>query len=131
MYICVMCRVTLSLRQSRFLADGSEAQESTVWTVPLQIQNVQGDTQSVLMTGTEMTIDVPATNINVNTGKHGPYRVSYEGKLFEKQLSAVAWKKVCAEDRASLVADTYAMASAGLIDVSQALLVCSGPIFSN
>ena len=83
------------------------------------------------MTDTEMIIDVAATNINVNTGKHGPYRVSYEGKLFEKQLSAVAWKKACAEDRASLVEDTYAMASAGLIDVSQALLVCSGPIFSN
>merc|ERR1719331_3222624 len=30
--------VTLSLRQSRFLADGSEEKENTVWTVPLQTQ---------------------------------------------------------------------------------------------
>merc|ERR1712032_1201279 len=113
--------VTLSLRQSRFLADGSEAKENTVWTVPLQVQDVRGHIQSVLMTGPEMKIDVAATNINVNTGKHGLYRVSYEGKLFEKQLQAIASKRACAEDRASLVDDTYALASAGLVDVSQPL----------
>ena len=116
---------------------------------------MRGHIQSVLMTGPEMKIDVAATNINVNTGKQGPYtvsitikltltlsnpnpnlnlnptgkhglyRVSYEGKLFEKQLQAVASKRACAEDRASLVDDTYAMASAGLLDVSQPLRVRS------
>ena len=118
-------RVTLSLRQSRFLADGSEARENTVWKIPLQIQNVRGNSESVLMTGTEMTIDVAATNINVNSGKYGLFRVAFEGRLFEKQLEAVSSKRACAEDRASLVDDTYAMASAGMIDVSKALRVCS------
>ena len=37
----------------------------------------------------------------------------------------MASKRACAEDRASLVDDTYALASAGLVDVSQALRVRS------
>ena len=119
--------VTLSLRQSRFLADGSEAKEKTVWTIPLQIASVGGNTQSVLMSDAETKVDVAATNVNVNTGKHGLFRVWYEGKLFDKQLSAVSSKTVCAEDRASLVDDTTAIAEAGLIDVSQVfkVFVCS------
>ena len=118
--------VTLSLRQSRFLADGSEAREKTVWTIPLQIASVGGRSQSVMMSDTEMNIDVAATNVNVNSGKHGLFRVWYEGKLFDKQLSAVASKTVSEEDRAALVDDTAAIAEAGLIDVSQVLRVCSG-----
>jgi len=112
---------TLSIRQSRFLADGSEAKEKTVWTVPLQIEGVDGKSKSVLMTDAETKIDVAAANVNVNSGKHGLFRVCYEGELFDKQLSAVSSKTVCAEDRASLVDDTAAIAQAGLIDVSQVL----------
>ena len=121
-------KVTLSLSQSRFLADGGEAKEKTVWTVPLQIQSVGGASQSVLMMGAEMKLDVAADNINVNNGQHGLFRVCYEGKLFDNQLTAAASKTICAENRASLVDDAYAMATAGMIDVSQVIKVCSGEV---
>merc|ERR1712032_887324 len=112
-------KTTLSLSQSRFLADGGEASEKTTWTVPLQVQSPTGEQTSVLMRDTAMKVDVASDNVNINIGQHGLFRVCYEGKLFDKQLEAVSSNKACAENRASLVDDAYALANAGLIDASQ------------
>jgi len=120
-------KLTLTLNQQWFLADGSkiEPAEAKIWAVPVIVgtadQPAENQSTQHLMEEAEMTIEVPLSAetqwVKLNYGQHGLYRIAYPPNMLGHLAAAVTSKSVSPADRAGLLNDTYALAKAGHMDM--------------
>mmetsp|Transcript_4131 Transcript_4131/g.5257 ORF Transcript_4131/g.5257 Transcript_4131/m.5257 type:complete len:463 (-) Transcript_4131:172-1560(-) len=123
---------TLEVRQSWFLADGSEP-DRRKWTVPLTLTTAETKMgEYCAMTFEKETlfrVVVPPLAaeaqhqrwFKLNAGQHVPLRVLY--KHYEPLIAAVRAGELGPEDRAGLLLDAYALAKAGHPSMSPLNLV--------
>jgi tricorn protease interacting factor F2/3 len=102
----------LHLSQHRFMLEGSEQTEP--WPIPVTLR-VDGREQRLLMKQAEHTIELPlgSTEVVVNTGRAGYYRVRYEGALGTALHNRI--ERLEEADRWGIVQDTYASLLAGTL----------------
>ncbi len=101
----------ITLRQRRFLYDGSESGER--WAVPINLRASIGGTiqrQRILLDreSTTVSFDGPIDWVGVNDGAWGFYRVRYAPELLDR-LRTAGLETVCTPlERLGLVIDTWA-----------------------
>lgn len=110
----------LTLKQERFLADGSHTENGTIWMIPLTIATATSDC-AVSTVFDKETIEVTIDNvtdddwIKINPGTVAFYRTQYLPEMlevFEKQ-KVVQNKVFSSLDRLGLVDDLFALVKAG------------------
>eukprot|EP01038_Epipyxis_sp_PR26KG_P009699 gene9699-13056_t len=128
-------KVELTLRQSRFLSDGSTVEAeggNPIWKIPLLFASSGAvSSEAVVMDQVEQTFTIPLAGnedwIKINTGQKALARVAHSQTMISRLSKAIAKKEVSAVDRAALLLDGYALAKAGLapletvIDILRAL----------
>jgi aminopeptidase N len=114
------------LRQQRFLTSGFSADDATVWVIPISV--VTGDAphvkQTFLMDAAESVVVVQATAtswVKFNAGQTGFFRVQYATPLRQALLSPASLSAIPAIDRLGMWSDTFALAKAGLLSVTDVL----------
>jgi puromycin-sensitive aminopeptidase len=114
--------LTLKLRQSWFLADGSDPGEEggkKLWTIPLLTATSGTSPPMELMSAGEHTLKVPLETadgwLKLNAGQPTLMRVKYTSRMLLALRDAVGSGALSPQDRAGLVGDTYALAKAGLL----------------
>lgn len=113
----------LELRQSRFLADGSDDETNTLWTVPV----VYGPSEQLALmprtqTATLEGVEVAAPWLKVNAGQHVPLRVKYPAAMYPLLARhAIKDRESSAADRIGLVSDAAALSRAGKLSTEQYL----------
>eukprot|EP00607_Mallomonas_marina_P001471 CAMPEP_0182426326 /NCGR_PEP_ID=MMETSP1167-20130531/12807_1 /TAXON_ID=2988 /ORGANISM="Mallomonas Sp, Strain CCMP3275" /LENGTH=769 /DNA_ID=CAMNT_0024607665 /DNA_START=333 /DNA_END=2642 /DNA_ORIENTATION=+ len=117
-------RVTITLEQQWFLGDGSTLQEEEAgktWCIPLLFATDSSDSSDALvMKEKRQTFTIPLSNDNddkhwlrINTGQKALIRVINTPEMTKRLGPAIAGKLLCAEDRAGLLLDAYALCKAG------------------
>ncbi|KAG5192903.1 membrane alanyl aminopeptidase [Tribonema minus] len=126
--------LALTLEQSWFLADGSDAgDEAKLWTIPL-VYSTKGVKASEveLMEGKTHTLKVPLDSesewVKLNAGQHTLMRVAYTDGMLSALTKAIKSKALPAEDRVGMMSDAYALTKAGKMGVEQ--LVALLPAYS-
>jgi aminopeptidase 2 len=119
------------VRQDRFLETGAAEPKDneTIWTVPLAILTVDENgkseiNRSAVLDKREDTFVVDTNKpFKLNAGTSGVYRVLYTPDRLAKIASEAAKEgsAFSLDDRIGLVHDSFALAKAGLADVSSAL----------
>lgn len=111
----------LTLRQQRFLYDGTESPE--VWLVPLCMRASVGGTvqrQRLLLDGPEQIVsfDGPVDWVVANDGASGFYRIHYSPTLLRSLIDG-GLEELCGPlERFDLLTDTWAGVVAGTVDLS-------------
>ncbi|KAF8526633.1 peptidase family M1-domain-containing protein [Hysterangium stoloniferum] len=123
----------IHIRQDRFLDTGkaSDADNQTIWQVPLFIMKTDADGKTVidnqaLLTTREMTYKLDVNKPwKLNAGAVGFYRVLYTPDRLSKLGAEVASPNsvLSVTDRLSIVSDAMVLASSGLAKTSGALTV--------
>ncbi|KZC12138.1 Puromycin-sensitive aminopeptidase [Dufourea novaeangliae] len=110
----------LSLSQERFLADGAEDPENSIWMIPISISTSKDPTESVLTdlldkkTKEFKVTDVPEDSwVKINPGTIGFYRTYYSQDALSLLLLAVKDRTLPPVDRLGLLDDMFAVAQAG------------------
>ena len=124
--------VTFTLRQQRFLSDGSSdsADEATLWCIPLMFASpgaLSDEAEAVVMTAKEQIFTIPLNPavpmeqqwIKINAGQKALCRVAHSAEMTRRlQMALVPGADgkpaLAAVDRAALLLDSYALAKAGL-----------------
>jgi len=110
--------VTLELKQSWFLSDGSELtpeEEEKTWTIPI-ITCTEAGTQPdmVMFREKTATISVPTTSwVKLNAGQQVPMRVQLTPEMIKHLSSGIQSKTLPPCDRAGVLMDSYALVKAG------------------
>eukprot|EP00619_Florenciella_sp_RCC1007_P009660 CAMPEP_0205917612 /NCGR_PEP_ID=MMETSP1325-20131115/9274_1 /ASSEMBLY_ACC=CAM_ASM_000708 /TAXON_ID=236786 /ORGANISM="Florenciella sp., Strain RCC1007" /LENGTH=182 /DNA_ID=CAMNT_0053285053 /DNA_START=72 /DNA_END=616 /DNA_ORIENTATION=- len=111
--------VTLTVKQSWFLADGSEPDDRT-WSIPMIAHcGAEGAPRDVtIMSDVTSSVSFPkgegdAAWIKLNAGQHVPCRVAYDAESLAGLSRAVETMAIGPEDRAGLINDAFALAKAG------------------
>ena len=122
--------VSAAITQQRFLYSGPN-EDSTLWHVPVRIGHAN-DAHAASLVMTQRSADVPVSGVaspdgwvKVNAGRTGFYRVRYAGDELARLTSGVRRGEVSASDRLGLLDDTYALARARLIAVTEFLDVAA------
>jgi len=117
-------------KQSWFLADGSSqpGDDEKTWQIPVIIGSDKGKTMQ-MMSGKEATLDFSsvvtgASWVKLNFGQHVPMRVLYPASMIERLVANM--HSVPAEDRISLLSDSYALCKAGMEKPDQLVKLISG-----
>jgi puromycin-sensitive aminopeptidase len=110
--------VGLKLSQRRFQYLGGEADRGQRWRIPVVLRAAvkRGYVERrLLLDGEEASVELPAKAdwIVVNSGGHGFYRVRYGPALLKKLANAAM--KIAPIERFNLLADSFALAQAGLM----------------
>ncbi len=113
---------TVTLRQQRFLYDGSTAAEK--WAVPINIRAlVDGVVQHhrLLLDETTATFsfDGPVDWVVINDGAWGFYRARYSPDLWTRLRDAGVGDVLDSLERLGLVVDTWAAVVAGMADLTE------------
>jgi aminopeptidase N len=117
---CVDGRTAVTLRQRRFLMSaGANAGDATQWQVPVRLAR---DTalETVLLDAPERRFELPGCGdaaLVVNAGGRGFYRVRYSDAMQARLVERFA--SLPAADRVALVADSFALAQAGVQPLSR------------
>ncbi len=113
---CVAGQTVAQLSQKRFLLNG-EADNDTLWEVPLALANDQGAHASLLARRTA-AITLPGCGpLVVNAGGHGFYRVDYapaQRRELTRRFTALA-----PADRVALLSDRFALVQAGRVPAEE------------
>ncbi len=114
--------LTLNVRQSWFLADGScteKEKESKLWTIPL-VARASGQSESTPMKLMSTRDDVlkiraeqPKSWVKLNYQQPTLMRVLYPESMLLSLRAAIASQALPAVDRVGLLSDTYALVKAG------------------
>lgn len=118
----------LTLSQQRFIADGREPAEQTLWMIPIQVStpnnpiaiNTIFDKETM-----ELTVDGVKENdwIKINPGTVGFYRTQYLPEMLETfvKTEAIQSKVLPPLDRLGLLDDLFALIQAGKVSTIEAL----------
>jgi aminopeptidase N len=109
---CEAGQTRVTLRQQRFSSQ-PEALAGGPWHIPLRLLH-GSRAQTLLMTGDEQTVSFPGCEplpLLANAGGRGYYRVDYDAPLRARLASS--FTTLAPTDRVALLADSYALASAG------------------
>lgn len=119
----------LRLKQRKFTADGSKADDDCLWVVPISVstsKNPKEIAKTFLLekAAMEVTLDGVTENdwIKINPGTVGYYRTSYSQPMLEQLLPAVTDNILPPLDRLGLFDDLFAMVQSGqasTVDVLQ------------
>jgi puromycin-sensitive aminopeptidase len=117
---------TVSLRQQRFLNDGTTGPEQ--WAVPINFRASVGGTvqhQRLLLDDTTALLDFdgPLDWLVVNDGAWGFYRVRYSPELRERLWAGGVTTILDPLEQLGLVIDTWAALVAGMADVDELVSV--------
>ncbi|CAI4226209.1 unnamed protein product [Auanema sp. JU1783] len=118
----------LKLKQKRFLADGGEDHENTLWQVPITVvsgSDPKAIKASFLLTEREQEFtlkDFPANDwLKLNAGTTGFYRVEYDEASFKNLLPAFSNGQMDVLDRFGIANDLFALVRAGKANADQFL----------
>uniref|UniRef100_A0A336LHN3 Aminopeptidase n=1 Tax=Culicoides sonorensis TaxID=179676 RepID=A0A336LHN3_CULSO len=112
----------LTLTQERFIADGSAADEKTVWMIPISVATPKNSNALTFVFDketTEVTIEDVSENdwIKINPGTVGFYRTQYLPEMLEAFVKHEAIQKRILPplDRLGLMDDLFALIQAGKV----------------
>ncbi|KAL1976637.1 hypothetical protein VTN31DRAFT_2919 [Thermomyces dupontii] len=120
---------TLKLKQNRFLRTGDvkPEEDTTIYPVMLGLRTRQGIQEDLLLDQREGEFKVPDLEFfKLNADHSGLYRTSYTPERLEKLGKAAKEGLLTVEDRAGMVADSGALASAGYQKTSGLLALLKG-----
>ena len=124
---CSGNRQSASLRQSRFLLDGSASQSRERWQIPVCFKTPGSPSSCVVMTEAAQTFTVGETCspwVFANAGGRGYYRTVYSGEALKALARDV--QSLTPAERLSLVSDEWALVRAGRHTVDNYLDLASG-----
>lgn len=126
--------VTLKLKQSWFLADGSAPApgEEKLWMIPVFATASGGAAGTEAALGTpdfmfaaqseaQMTLRGDGAWVKLNLGQHVPLRVKYPDSMISPLCAAITAKAFPAADRIGLLSDQAALSRAGRLDPAKYL----------
>lgn len=126
--------MTLHLKQSWFLADGSDVstEEEKTWVIPLFTacsggedtgKGATGLTPVDIMTAARHEVKVKGDGVwvKLNAEQYVPMRVKYPDNMFSGLAAAVRSKAISAADRIGLLSDQFALCKAGKLDPTRLL----------
>ncbi len=116
----------LTLRQERFLFDGSKDLQKRLWKVPVTVRAKGGKDVSVFLPGRSASVRVVAKKdswIKVNPGQSGFYRTAYTPELLARLAQGIKAGDLPVIDCLGIVDDAFYLARAGRIHTSDALAV--------
>jgi aminopeptidase N len=119
---CVEGRTAVTLRQRRFMLASSanaQASDATQWQVPVRLARGAA-LETVLLDAPERRFELPGCGdaaLVVNAGGRGFYRVRYSDALQARLVERFA--SLPAADRVALLADSFALAQAGVQPLSR------------
>lgn len=110
----------LTLKQERFIADGSHTENKTIWMIPLKVSTATSEV-AVSTVFDQETLEVTIENVNaddwvkINPGTVAFYRTQYLPEMLEAfENHKVIQKKIVSPlDRLGLVDDLFALVKAG------------------
>ncbi|XP_032574226.1 puromycin-sensitive aminopeptidase isoform X3 [Drosophila sechellia] len=110
----------LRLKQCKFTADGSQADENCLWVVPISVstsKNPTGIAKTFLLDKSLMEVTLDNVDeddwIKINPGTVGYYRTRYSQEMLEQLMPAVEKMELPPLDRLGLIDDMFAMVQAG------------------
>jgi aminopeptidase N len=111
-------KVTLELKQSWFLSDGSELtpeEEHKVWAIPIITRTEEGTQKDMTMLREKTATITIATKgwVKLNAGQQVPMRVQLTPQMIEHLSSGIQSKTLPPCDRAGVLNDSYALVKAG------------------
>uniref|UniRef100_A0A915HSW0 Puromycin-sensitive aminopeptidase n=1 Tax=Romanomermis culicivorax TaxID=13658 RepID=A0A915HSW0_ROMCU len=115
----------LHLDQERFLADGSEDDQSTVWHVPITISTSSKSNPIVKYLLTEksgsLVLDGVSANdsIKLNSGFTGFYKVQYSEHMLEKLITSIKGGHLKPHDRLNLCGDLFSLVRCGKMSTTE------------
>jgi aminopeptidase N len=120
---CVEGRTAVTLRQRRFMLSTNSADanatDATQWQVPVRLSR-DAALETVLLDAPERRFELPGCGdaaLVVNAGGRGFYRVRYSDALQARLIERFA--SLPAADRVALLADSFALAQAGVQPLSR------------
>jgi puromycin-sensitive aminopeptidase len=123
-------KVTLDLKQSWFLSDGSELSEEEqkkIWTIPIITCTEEGTQSDMIMLREKTaTITVPTTSwVKLNAGQQVPMRVQLTPEMIKHLSAGIKSKTLPPCDRAGVLTDSYALVKAGRMSPESLMLLLS------
>lgn len=108
----------LTLKQSRFTADGKPPKEDLKWMIPVAaVTDSEEEISFGMMQDEVMVVDNPGGKwVKFNPGCSGLYRCAYPPEMFDKLLEAMTSKELDVADRFGLLNDYFALCQAGKVD---------------
>ncbi|WKX89353.1 hypothetical protein Q1695_008753 [Nippostrongylus brasiliensis] len=120
----------LTLSQKRFLADGGEDTEHSLWQIPVNVCVGSNPTEvkgKFLLTEREQEIEVPNVAegdwVKLNAGTTGFYRVEHSPEMLKAMTSDISSGKMPLLDRFSIVNDLFALVQSGRLRASAFLRI--------
>ncbi|KAI3640726.1 hypothetical protein MIR68_001604 [Amoeboaphelidium protococcarum] len=124
-------KLTLQLKQQRFLASG-EVEKDSLWFIPVQVVTSANEAQpsSDILDTKEGRITLPPTSsqqsaagffYKLNFEQTGFYRTNYEAKALSNIGTAIKNGKLSKSDRVGILADAFALAESGHTSVVNGL----------
>jgi puromycin-sensitive aminopeptidase len=116
--------VKLKLKQSWFLADGSGANETgSVWNIPLLIGTegqkrdhdapmIHSDIATTETFSVTVPLSSPSSWVKLNDGQCALMRCAHSAEMINRLIPAIVSKQLSPIDRASLIDDSYWLATA-------------------
>ncbi|KAF7877588.1 hypothetical protein EAF04_001263 [Stromatinia cepivora] len=119
---------SIHVKQNRFLrtADVKPEEDEVLYPVFLGLRTKSGVDEELVLTKREDTIKVPADFFKLNADHTSIYRTSYTPERLEKLGKAAKDGLLTVEDRAGMIADAGALASAGYQKTSGVLNLFKG-----
>ncbi|EDW72803.2 uncharacterized protein Dwil_GK16986 [Drosophila willistoni] len=118
----------LRLTQHKFTADGSQADDETLWVVPITVSTSRNPTKiakTFLLDKSSMEVVLEGVTANdwikINPGTVGYYRTCYSKEMLEQLLPAVEKMELPPLDRLGLIDDMFAMVQAGQASTAEVL----------
>lgn len=119
---------SIHVKQNRFLrtADVKPEEDKVLYPVFLGLRTKSGIDEELVLSKREETIKVPADFFKLNANHTSIYRTSYTPERLEKLGKAANDGLLSVEDRAGMIADAGALASAGYQKTSGVLNLFKG-----
>ncbi|RAL63132.1 hypothetical protein DID88_004214 [Monilinia fructigena] len=119
---------SIHVKQNRFLrtADVKPEEDEVLYPVFLGLRTKSGIDEELVLSKREETIKVPADFFKLNANHTSIYRTSYSPERLEKLGTAAKEGLLSVEDRAGMIADAGALASAGYQKTSGVLNLLKG-----
>uniref|UniRef100_A0A336M9D9 Aminopeptidase n=1 Tax=Culicoides sonorensis TaxID=179676 RepID=A0A336M9D9_CULSO len=113
---------TLTLKQERFIADGSKSDDQVTWMIPLNISTASNETATSVIFDKE-TIEITLENVSqsdwikINPGTVGFYRTQYLPEMLNdfENHKVIENKILSPLDRLGLLDDLFALVNAGKV----------------
>ncbi|KAK6024691.1 peptidase family M1 [Ostertagia ostertagi] len=120
----------LSLSQKRFIADGGEDLQNSIWQVPVTVCVGSNPTEvkgKFLLVDREQDVEVPDVAegewVKLNAGATGFYRVDHSQEMLKAMIPDISSCKMPLLDRFSIVNDLFALVQAGRARASSFLSI--------